>query len=91
MTTYWHRNKARNALPVVLVFEQRQRQPGDSMVEIDRTPVAGNGLLDRRIFLRAGVAGGATLLTAQAAGLEREEWMKFPGYPMSESGAPSAY
>jgi len=52
---------------------------------------AGNGLLGRRIFLKAGVAGGATLLTAQAAGVEREQWMKFPGGPMSENGAPSAY
>ena len=53
--------------------------------------VAGNGVLDRRIFLKAGVAGGATLLTAQAGGVEREEWMKFPGGPMSENGAPSAH
>ncbi len=53
--------------------------------------VAGNGLLDRRIFLRAGVAGGATLLTAKVSGLEREEWMKFPGGPMSDNGAPSAH
>ena len=53
--------------------------------------VAGNGLLHRRIFLKGGVAGGATLLTAQASGLERPEWMKFPGEPMSDSGAPSAY
>jgi sulfane dehydrogenase subunit SoxC len=29
------------------------------------------------------------LLTAQAAGLEREEWMKVPGGPMSDNGAPS--
>jgi sulfane dehydrogenase subunit SoxC len=53
--------------------------------------VAGNGLLDRRIFIRAGVAGSATLLTAQAGGVEREAWMKLPGGPMSENGAPSAY
>ncbi len=53
--------------------------------------VAGNGLLDRRIFLKAGAAGGATLLTATAAGLEREAWMKMPGGPMSENGAPSAH
>lgn len=53
--------------------------------------VAGNGLLDRRIFLRAGVAGGAALLTATAGGTEREAWMKLPGGPMSENGAPSAH
>ncbi len=52
---------------------------------------AGNGLLDRRFFLKAGAAGGATLLTANAAGLEREAWMNTPGGPMSEDGAPSAH
>ncbi len=61
------------------------------MAELDAIPVAGNGLLDRRIFLKAGVAGGASLLTAQASGVEREEWMKMPGAPMSDNGVPSAY
>ena len=61
------------------------------MTELDRTPVARNGLLDRRFFLKAGAAGGATLLSASAAGLEREDWMKYPGGPMSEDGAPSAH
>lgn len=61
------------------------------MSESTAAVVAGNGLLDRRFFLKAGVAGGATLLTARAAGVEREEWMKVPGAPLSESGAPSKY
>ena len=61
------------------------------MAELDQASVAGNGLLDRRIFLRAGVAGGATLLVAQASAVEREEWMRFPGGPMSDDGAPSAH
>jgi sulfane dehydrogenase subunit SoxC len=61
------------------------------MAELDQAPVAGNGLLDRRIFLQAGVAGGATLLVAQASAVEREEWMRFPGGPMSDDGAPSAH
>lgn len=61
------------------------------MTETRIDVVAGNGLLDRRIFLKAGLGGGVTLMTASAAGLEREEWMKLPGGPMSESGAPSAY
>ncbi|MDX1403744.1 MAG: sulfite dehydrogenase [Woeseiaceae bacterium] len=52
---------------------------------------AGNGLLDRRFFLKAGAAGGATLLSASAAGLERQDWMKYPGGPMSEDGAPSVH
>jgi hypothetical protein len=64
---------------------------GEFMSEKNIGVVAGNGLLDRRFFLQAGVAGGATLLTAQASGLEREEWMKFPGGPMSDNGAPSAH
>jgi sulfane dehydrogenase subunit SoxC len=69
----------------------QQIETGEFMSEEKFGVVAGNGLLDRRIFLRAGIAGGATLLTAQASGLEREEWMKFPGGPMSDNGAPSAH
>ncbi|TDJ32487.1 MAG: sulfite dehydrogenase [Gammaproteobacteria bacterium] len=61
------------------------------MAEQHQTAVAGNGLLDRRIFLTAGVAGGAALLTAQAGGVEREAWMQMPGAPMSDNGAPSAH
>lgn len=61
------------------------------MSAIKPEAVAGNGLLDRRIFLQAGLAGGASLMTARAAGVEREEWMAVPGAPMSESGAPSPY
>ena len=61
------------------------------MAELDQTPVAGNGLLDRRIFLQAGVAGGASLLVAQASAVEREAWMNYPGGPMSDNGAPSAH
>ena len=54
--------------------------------------VAGNGLLDRRMFLRGGVAaGGAALLTATAGATERESWMQAPGGPMSENGLPSPH
>jgi sulfane dehydrogenase subunit SoxC len=59
------------------------------MTDIDELPAAGNGLLDRRFFLRAGVASGAALMTASASSLEREQWMKGPGTGMSEAGAPS--
>ncbi len=52
-------------------------------------PAAGNGLLDRRFFLRAGVASGAAFMTASASAVERQEWMRAPGAGMSESGAPS--
>lgn len=61
------------------------------MAEFDQKPAAGNGLLDRRVFLRAGVAGGATLLTAQASGQEWPAWMTAPGVGMSGSGAPSEH
>jgi sulfane dehydrogenase subunit SoxC len=64
-------------MTIVLISQHEQDQPGDFVTELDQRPVAGNGLLDRRIFLQAGIAGGATLLTAQAAG------------PMSDNGAPS--
>ena len=61
------------------------------MDSVDETPVAGNGLLDRRVFLRGGLAGGAALLTATAGGVERDEWSKVPGGPMDEAGEPSPY
>ncbi len=63
------------------------------MTDIDSglEPVAGNGLLDRRFFLKAGVAGSAALLTAKAGGVEREPWMTAPGAPMSANGAPSRF
>ena len=53
--------------------------------------VAGNGLLDRRYLLKAGVAGSAALLTARAGAGQREAWMQGPGAPMSDSSAPSRY
>lgn len=61
------------------------------MSEFDETPVAGNGLLDRRIFLKGTLAGGAGLLSAQASGQALPEWSKVPGVAMSESGAPSPH
>ena len=61
------------------------------MTKIDTQPAAGNGLLDRRVFLRAGFLGGAALLTAEASAVEREPWMTGPGVGMSESGAPSSH
>jgi len=61
------------------------------MTDFDELPAAGNGLLDRRIFLRAGVASGAALMTASASAVERQEWMRAPGTAMSEAGAPSSH
>lgn len=57
----------------------------------DATPVAGNGLLDRRLFLRAGLAGSTSLLAVTAAAGERQPWMRAPGAPMSDSGNPSPH
>lgn len=57
----------------------------------DEVPVAGNGLLDRRLFLRGGLAGGATLLSASASGVEREAWSRAPGGPLGEAGEPSPH
>jgi sulfane dehydrogenase subunit SoxC len=55
-------------------------------------PVAGNGLLHRRLFLQGGAAAlaGATLLTARAAPPDLPEWMKLPGTPMRAYGERSA-
>jgi sulfane dehydrogenase subunit SoxC len=51
-------------------------------------PVAGNGLLHRRLFLQGGAAAlaGATLLTARAAPPEVPAWMKTPGAGMRAYG-----
>lgn len=50
---------------------------------------AGNGLLDRRLFLRGGLAGTAGLLVATAGAKERHDWMNQPGAGMSDNGAPA--
>jgi sulfane dehydrogenase subunit SoxC len=51
-------------------------------------PVAGNGLLHRRLFLQGGAAAlaGATLLTARAAPPDVPGWMKAPGAGMRPYG-----
>ncbi len=53
--------------------------------------VAGNGLLDRRLFLKGGLVGGLTLLSASAHGVERRDWMKTPGSSLSDEGIPSPH
>ena len=66
-------------------------------------PVAGGGLLDRRIFLKHGLQlGAASMLTAnilsvaakeQAAdsALTAPDWMRKPGLPFSNYGKPSSH
>jgi sulfane dehydrogenase subunit SoxC len=57
-------------------------------------PVAGNGLLHRRLFLTHGAAAGAALLTARAssaAPLDVPASMKTPGAPMTGYGERSPH
>ena len=62
----------------------------------DLEAAAGNGLMNRRLFLTgsASVAGGLALLTAtqaSAAPLEVPPWMKVPGTHMRPYGQPSSF
>ena len=62
-------------------------------------PVAGGGLLDRRLFLLssgAGIVAGATALAPRAThagsiGEHAPAWMKAPGLPLRAYGSPSPY
>ncbi|MCU0869612.1 MAG: sulfite dehydrogenase [Burkholderiales bacterium] len=62
----------------------------------DPTPVAGNGLLSRRAFLRGGVAVGAGALAtavhaADAAPRAVQPWQQVPGAALAPTGAPSPF
>ena len=63
------------------------------MTEHDKNlePVAGNGVMDRRFFLRGSAGVGVALMTASASAQERDPWMKLPGGALSESGSPSGF
>lgn len=50
---------------------------------------AANGLVDRRWFMRASLAGGTALLTPHVRAERQLPWMTAPGGGMSEAGAPS--
>ena len=59
---------------------------------------AGNGLLDRRTLLRAGMfaagmagIGAGIAQAAQSIGVDALEWMKTPGRPLSGYGMPSKW
>lgn len=60
------------------------------MAKSEFTPVAGNGLLDRRLFLTHTLAFGAIAPVAHAA-VPDEPWMKTPGAPFTNYGTPSPY
>ncbi|MGH8597275.1 MAG: sulfite dehydrogenase [Gammaproteobacteria bacterium] len=57
------------------------------------TPVAGNGLLDRRLFLSRSFKAITTVaLSGPAlAAAPREPWMRTPGEPFSNYGTPSPH
>jgi len=57
--------------------------------DIGSWPVAGNGLLDRRIFLAGGAALAAA--SAQAEPLEVASWSKAPGTGFPPYGQPSRF
>ena len=56
-------------------------------------PVAGNGLLDRRAFLRGGAAliTGYVVSPASAEPLKDPPWSNAPGMPVTAYGTPSRY
>ena len=67
---------------------RRSRRP-----DIGSEPVAGNGLLDRRIFLAGGaaLAAGTAGTGAQAEPLAVEPWSKTPGAGFAPYGQPSRF
>lgn len=54
-------------------------------------PAAGNGLMDRRGFLRTGLGGAAALGLASATASVRPDWARGPGAPMSGYGSRSPF
>ena len=65
----------------------RKRQP--PIAAEDRR--AAGGLLDRRIFLTAGLAAGALASSAHAEPLSVAPWMRTPGSPFTPYGQPSHF
>ncbi len=76
------------------------RKPPLALHDDALAPVAGGGLLDRRLFMRQGlvVSAAALVATPSAAALpgqsqnlapERPPWMRTPGLPFTNYGQPS--
>ena len=62
--------------------------------EMRAEPAAGNGILDRRLFLESALVGGATAAlttVAQAEPLAVQPWMKTPGRAFEPYGQPSSF
>lgn len=75
---------------------QRLKAVFDALARADR--VAGNGLIDRRVFLRRGAAAGLGLAGAWALGARAESigehmqpWQKTIGAALSPRGTPSSF
>lgn len=69
--------------------------PPDNTLSLDDLrPVAGGGLLDRRLFLRQGLAFGTLALAGKEAAsqaFDRPVWMMKPGAAFSNYGHPSPH
>jgi sulfane dehydrogenase subunit SoxC len=76
-----------------LSTEESAMRNNRSFVPSERYAVAGNGLLDRRLFLSAGAAAAAIggALPSKAGELPIEPWMKLPGSPFVGYGQPSKF
>ncbi len=61
------------------------------MRDDDEQPVAGNGLLHRRAFIRAGAGAIGSIGAAGALAATRPEWARTPGAAMRGYGAPSPF
>lgn len=59
--------------------------------DVSLNSVAANGLLDRRLFLHAGVASSFVLATPTPSKAAGEAWMRQPGGGFSNYGQPSAH
>jgi sulfane dehydrogenase subunit SoxC len=69
-------------------------KPKGTSESVPGQPVAGNGILSRRIFLETALAAGAATATAGAASaqpLTVEPWMKTPGAGFDGYGQPSKF
>ncbi len=65
-------------------------------MKIDLQPIAGGGLLDRRLFLKRSLVFSTALalspeLLARPQQADRLPWMQKPGKPFSNYGQPSAF
>jgi sulfane dehydrogenase subunit SoxC len=68
--------------------------PSLKLDESDLKPVAGGGLLDRRLFLKHGALIGMSAAVADALAsetMERPAWMLRPGTPFTNYGQPSTH